>query len=99
MRKRSTIAKTAAAGGASVGTFASLRDKSLWDALRKMRIELAREQNVLPYVIFHDRTLHALAESRPTTRAAMSEVHGIGQAKLERYADVVLACIREQTGR
>jgi ATP-dependent DNA helicase RecQ len=98
-RNRSTKGKSVAASRVGIGTFTSPQSESLWEALRKVRTELAREQSVPPYVIFHDRTLHALAESRPTTRAAMSEVHGIGQAKLERYADVVLACIRQQSGQ
>ena len=72
----------------------SAADPALLDALKALRRELAREQNVPAYVIFPDRTLIELAAARPRTLEAMHAVHGIGAAKLERYGaaflDVVL---------
>jgi ATP-dependent DNA helicase RecQ len=47
------------------------------------------------YVIFSDRSLIDMAAKRPTTIAAFGEVHGVGQAKLERYAEAFLAVVRE----
>ena len=46
-----------------------------------------------PYVIFHDATLKEFVRMRPSTREAMLEVHGVGQAKLERYGDAFLQVI------
>ncbi|MFZ2871472.1 DNA helicase RecQ [Zavarzinia sp.] len=60
---------------------------SLFGALRALRLELAREQGVAPYVIFHDTTLIALAERRPLDHYSFATIPGVGQAKLERYAD------------
>ncbi|HYI48879.1 MAG TPA: DNA helicase RecQ [Allosphingosinicella sp.] len=57
----------------------------LFEALRARRRELAAEQSVPPYVIFHDSTLREMAELKPTTLAALSRVSGVGEAKLERY--------------
>ncbi|MDD3446696.1 MAG: RQC domain-containing protein, partial [Zavarzinia sp.] len=62
-------------------------DGSLFSALRALRLELAREQGVPPYVIFHDTTLYELAARRPLDHLSFAQVPGVGQAKLERYAD------------
>jgi ATP-dependent DNA helicase RecQ len=70
-------------------------DRALFQALRQKRTELARAQNVPPYVIFHDRTLVELAAARPASRAQMASVPGIGEAKLTRYGPAFLAVIAE----
>ena len=65
-------------------------DPDLVARLKAWRTEQARSQGVPPYVVFHDRTLLELASRRPTSRAELSEVGGIGTAKLERYGDGLL---------
>lgn len=70
-------------------------DQALFEELRELRLELAREQSVPPYVVFSDRTLIELAVSRPGSAAEMREIHGVGDAKLERYAAVFLERIAE----
>jgi ATP-dependent DNA helicase RecQ len=60
-------------------------DVALWEALRALRSELAKEQGVPPYVIFHDATLRDIVERRPTTLEEFASVNGVGAAKLERY--------------
>jgi len=68
-------------------------DGPLLESLRTLRTKLARAQNVPAYVVFSDRTLVELATHRPMTSAAMREIHGIGDAKLERYGAEFLAII------
>ncbi len=70
-------------------------DRDLFEALRQKRLEIARAQNVPPYVIFHDRTLIELAAARPSSRAEMASVPGVGEAKLDRYGPAFLAVIAE----
>jgi ATP-dependent DNA helicase RecQ len=70
-------------------------DEPLWQALRECRRRLAAEQNVPPYVIFHDATLRQMVALRPADAAALLAVNGVGQAKLERYGDRFLAVLRE----
>jgi ATP-dependent DNA helicase RecQ len=82
--------KTARSAAPSAVTEA---DRDLFEALRRKRTELARAQNVPPYVIFHDKTLIELAATRPASRTAMAKVPGIGDAKLERYGEAFLAVI------
>jgi ATP-dependent DNA helicase RecQ len=57
----------------------------LWEALRSRRLELAQEQGVPPYVIFHDATLMAMMEYQPQNLEQMSRISGVGERKLEAY--------------
>ena len=70
-------------------------DRTLFDALRGWRAQLAREQNVPAYVIFHDRTLRDIAQLRPASLGELARVGGIGGSKLGRYGESVLEVIRE----
>jgi ATP-dependent DNA helicase RecQ len=60
-------------------------DDPLFEALRARRRELALEQQVPPYVIFHDSTLREMAAARPGTLHELAKVSGVGAAKLDRY--------------
>ena len=62
-------------------------DTPLFDALRLHRSELAQQQSVPPYVILHDKTLHAICELRPETTEQLADIPGIGARKLELYGD------------
>ena len=68
-------------------------DHSLFEALRERRKEIADQQEVPPYVIFHDSTLMQMAEHRPTTEAALLSINGVGKVKLERYGQAFLEII------
>ena len=70
------------------------RSSPLWSALRQRRKQLADEQGVPPYVIFHDTTLVEMVQDRPATREAFARLTGVGATKLERYADAFLEVIR-----
>ncbi len=72
-------------------------DRALFQALREKRMQIARTQNIPPYVIFHDRTLVELACARPASRDEMADVPGVGEAKLDRYGPAFLAVIAEHT--
>ena len=66
----------------------------LLDRLKARRTELARERSVPAYVIFSDKTLIDMAKSQPSTRQDFAKLHGVGEAKLERFADTFLEEIR-----
>lgn len=68
-------------------------DNKLWDELRKLRKQLADEQGVPPYVIFHDATLMEMVRFKPTTEQAMLAINGVGASKLERYGDAFLTLL------
>ena len=63
-------------------------------ALKALRTRLAKEEAVPAYVIFSDRSLIDMAVKRPTSIGAFGEIHGVGQAKLDRYADAFIPVIR-----
>ncbi|MFI3219146.1 MAG: DNA helicase RecQ, partial [Methylococcales bacterium] len=67
----------------------------LWDALRAKRREIADDQQVPPYQIFHDATLMAMMEQKPTNLTQMAELSGIGQRKLDLYGKKFLAIISD----
>mgnify|MGYP000921610348 FL=1 len=66
-----------------------------FERLRLWRLEEAREQGVPPYVVFGDATLRALSTHLPQSNEALLEISGIGQSKLERYGEAVLALLAE----
>ncbi len=70
-------------------------DQDLFEALRSLRLTLAREQGVPPYVIFHDSTLQSMARQRPSNRVQFQFLPGVGERKLERYGDDFLAVIAQ----
>ena len=74
-------------------TRAPADDGPLYERLRTWRRERADADGVPPYVVFHDKTLVAIADAKPGTPDELLEIDGIGPTKLERYADDVLALI------
>ncbi len=66
-------------------------DASLRQRLKDWRLGVARAHGVPPYVVFHDSTLDLIAAKRPQTLDELSEISGVGQAKLTRYGQDLLA--------
>jgi ATP-dependent DNA helicase RecQ len=75
-------------------SFVSAGDSDLFDALREVRLRLARERGVPPYVIFHDTTLRELAQRRPKTFDELGAIYGIGAKKAKDFGDAFLDAIR-----
>jgi len=73
---------------------ASSAEEKLFIALKAQRTELAREQGVPPYVIFHDSTLLEMMKQTPTTLAQFERLSGVGQAKLEKYGQQFIQVIK-----
>ena len=67
----------------------------LFERLRLLRKNLADEQQVPPYVIFSNATLNQMAEQQPTTRKEFANLSGVGDKKLEQYADDFMGLILE----
>ncbi len=88
----------AASSGAGANAALDARSLRRFDELREWRARTAREQGVPAYVIFHDSTLRAIAESTPRDLAALAEIAGIGAAKLDRYGGLLLALLEASRG-
>ena len=82
--KAGTKRSTAAAAGLDS------RAEQLWQRLRAWRAGVAKELGVPAYVVFHDATLAELARVRPNDEAALAQISGVGQRKLERYGAALL---------
>ncbi len=72
-------------------------DKGLFEKLRSLRTKIAKEIEMPPYVIFHDRTLHELVSYLPDSLDEMHGIHGIGEAKLKNYGQRFLEVILGHT--
>lgn len=75
--------------------FAQDENPDLYEALRKKRMELAREQKVPAFMIFSDRSLHDMAKIKPQNNEEFLEVSGVGQAKMEKYGSTMIKVIKE----
>ena len=75
-------------------TFSASVDSDLFDLLREVRLRLARERSVPPYVIFHDTTLRDMVERRPRTVDDLHQVYGVGAKKAADFGDAFLDAIR-----
>jgi ATP-dependent DNA helicase RecQ len=76
----------------------SENDEDLFETLRAKRREIAQTNGVAPYVIFHDSTLKAIAEARPTTLAEFREIPGVGERKLESYGTMFISAVKAFIG-
>ena len=70
-------------------------DVALWEALRDCRRELAEQQGVPPYVIFHDRTLQEMCTILPQSLSQFGRITGVGERKLEKYGLTFLQVIED----
>ncbi len=70
-------------------------ERELFKRLKALRLAIAKEQNLPPYVIFHDRTLVELARHKPADLKGLSGIFGIGKSKAHRYGPDFLAVINE----
>lgn len=70
-------------------------EEKLFECLRTLRFEIAKEEKVPPYIVFSDKTLSHMCIVKPETRAEMLQVSGVGEFKYEKYGERFLACVRE----
>jgi ATP-dependent DNA helicase RecQ len=68
-------------------------EQTMWDELRALRTQLAKQQGVPPYVVFHDATLLAMLRALPANEDELATISGVGEAKLKRYGRDFLAVI------
>ncbi|MDH6365277.1 ATP-dependent DNA helicase RecQ [Enterococcus sp. PF1-24] len=71
----------------------------LFETLRELRSQLASQEHMPAYIIFSDATLKELAEKLPTSRLELLQIKGIGQNKLEKYGEAILAVMQEHLNK
>jgi len=72
--------------------------RELFEVLRAHRLQRANTEGVPPFMVASDRTLRDLASMRPTSRAQLLLVHGIGPSKVEKYGDGFLHVVAQSDG-
>lgn len=70
-------------------------DRDLFQRLKELRLSIAKEKNVPPYVVFHDKTLIEIAVNRPKDRGQLSLISGVGESKLDKYGDQFLEVLMQ----
>jgi len=78
--------------------FADTGNSDLWEALRNRRQQLADEQGIPAYMIFHDATLAEMVENRPESLTQLSNISGVGESKLANYGEQFLDVLNEYRG-
>lgn len=70
-------------------------DDALFERLRELRMDMAQEAGVPPYVVFSDSTLKEMCEKLPQTTIQLLQIKGVGQNKLDKYGTAFLEVIKE----
>jgi ATP-dependent DNA helicase RecQ len=78
------------ASATTLSEFSDPQAEAIFAALRRWRLEAARQAHVPPYVVFHDSVLRAIAQTRPRTPNALIEIPGVGEAKAKRFGAALL---------
>ncbi|GAB4514260.1 MAG: DNA helicase RecQ [Roseibium sp.] len=89
-RNAAGLKKTRTSRTASIADELDQEDKLLFERLRRLRTQIARDQNVPSYVVFPDATLAGIAAARPVTADALLAVSGVGQSKLDKYGEAFM---------
>ncbi len=95
VRRAARRARAAVTGSAEAPPPFAPGDEVLWDALRALRLTLAQEQGVPPYVVFHDAVLRQMVYLRPEDKDELASLSGVGEYKLQRYGDAFLNVVRQ----
>ena len=73
-------------------------DEALFQKLRALRLDIARELDKPPYIVFSDKTLRDMVRVKPITDDQFLAVNGVGESKLKQYGERFMAAIREDSG-
>lgn len=92
-KKASTKKTKSAVPKKSAVTLATSADEDLFAKLRAKRLQIAKQLNLPPYIIFHDSTLMEMASVKPQTATELLSINGVGESKLKRYGDDFLSIL------
>ncbi len=95
LEAKAALSASAGSNGNTENDRLSADEKPYFDALRQWRLSEAREQEIPPYVIFHDSVLRDIAREQPENRDGLGCIKGVGASKLDRYGTAVLTVLRE----
>ena len=85
--------------GQASGVVLTEQEERLFQRLRALRTEIAREEKVPPYIVFSDKTLIAMSKAAPQDKSQMLSVSGVGEFKYDKYGERFLASIQMESGQ
>ncbi len=95
--KKEKVARSAKSAGSAKNRLEFSLDteaeNELFQLLKAKRLEIAKAQNVPPYVVFHDKTLIEMIKTKPKNSDDLSKISGVGEAKIKRYGEIFLELI------
>lgn len=95
-REKSEKAKKSRKGAAGLaGAGFTAAEEELFEKLRSLRSEIAKEEKVPPYIVFSDKTLTHMCVVKPRTKTEMLSVTGVGEFKYEKYGERFLRCVKD----
>ncbi|CRF28812.1 ATP-dependent DNA helicase II uvrD2 [Mycobacterium tuberculosis] len=74
-------------------------ETELFDELRRLRTELAKQEGIPPYIVFPDSTLREMCGVKPTNPAAMLKIKGVGEAKFFKYGAYFIEFFKQRQGQ
>lgn len=80
------------------GVSLSSADEVLFEKLRALRSEIAKEEKVPPYIVFSDKTLVHMSVAKPKTKLEMLSISGVGEFKFDKYGERFLTCVTAEAG-
>uniref|UniRef100_N2A5H8 DNA helicase RecQ n=1 Tax=Eubacterium plexicaudatum ASF492 TaxID=1235802 RepID=N2A5H8_9FIRM len=95
--KKTSDVRSSGSGKMRKSDILNSRGLELFERLRALRIEIAREESVPPYIVFSDKTLVDMCVKAPLTKQEMMQVTGVGENKYERFGERFLAAVAEFT--
>lgn len=78
----------------TAGVLLSNAQQEVFEKLRQIRMEIAKEENVPPYIVFSDKTLVHMSVEQPQDKAGMLEITGVGEFKYQKYGERFLEALR-----
>ena len=85
--------------GQASGVVLTEQEERLFQRLRALRTEIAREEKVPPYIVFSEKTLIAMSKAAPQDKSQMLSVSGVGEFKYDKYGERFLASIQMESGQ
>ncbi len=79
---------------AAILELSSDEEKELFSKLKALRLEIAKSQNLPPYIVFHDKTLIEMIKINPKSLDEMSKISGVGEVKMKRYGEKFFAVLK-----
>ena len=76
--------------------FIILRSQTLFEKLRKLRLDISRRLGIPPFVVFHDKTLMEMVARKPKNREELLRITGVGERKADQFGDLFLNAIKEE---